>query len=36
MIEYRCKKCHKLLLVSKEELSGIEVKCTKCKYINKY
>lgn len=36
MKEYRCKNCGKLLFrVDKKTQGKIEVKCTKCKEINK-
>lgn len=37
MQEYRCIKCHSLLFLAKlEHGSIIEIKCKKCKKINRY
>jgi len=37
--EIRCKKCHKLLFVvtsDEANISGVEIKCTRCKHISVY
>jgi phage FluMu protein Com len=36
--EFRCKKCRKLQFIatSEAQVSGIEIKCTRCKNINSY
>jgi len=38
MKELRCSKCGKLLakIDDKQETKGIEIKCSRCKQVNKY
>lgn len=34
--EIRCKKCGKLLMKADKKVKGIEIKCPRCGYVNKY
>jgi len=36
MQELRCKKCGKLLAKVDKVSKGIEIKCSRCKEVNKY